>query len=94
MANNYRTGYPSTGSAKGGVYLKRLQYEQPYSVMSNPNSRYIYQDALINSSIQRQDLGARVLRQAASLESTVWSRYGVIYKNFMDLLTGFPEYLK
>lgn len=77
-----------------GVYLKKLQYEQPYSVMSDPANRYLYQDALIANSIGGQEANASRLRGNASAESTIFSRYGLIYKQFMDLLTGFPEYLR
>lgn len=77
-----------------GVYLKKLQYEQPYSVMSSPANRYVYQDALIAGNIAGQDASAARLRSEASTESAVFSRYGLIYKQFMDMLTGFPEYLR
>ena len=89
---NFRMGKTPRNGA--GVYLKRLQYEQPYSVMSNPANRYMYQDALIASTMLNQDTNARTLRSAASMESTVFSRYGLILKQYVDLLTGYPEYLR
>lgn len=90
---NFRGGNPAPKPV-GGVYLRRLRYEQPYSIASSPANRYIYQDALINSTIANQDASARAGRAAASLESTVFSRYGLILKQYVDLLTGYPEYLR
>jgi len=90
---NFRQGNPAPRS-NGGVYLKRLQYEQPYSIMSSPANRFLYQDALINSSIVNQEANAKAGRAAASLESTVFSRYGLMLKQYVDLLTGYPEYLR
>jgi hypothetical protein len=88
---NFRSG-GRAGNA--GVYLKKLQYEQPYSIMSNPDNRYVYQDALIASSIKNQYVGSQRLRSAANLEAATMSRFGIVYRQFMNLLTGFPEYLK
>ncbi len=79
---------------RSDVYLKRLQYERPVSVTSSPANRYIYQDFLIANSIKNQEMGSRILRADAATEATVWSRYGLILKQYVDLLTGFPEYLR
>lgn len=93
MMNDNGSGSGS-GSGRAGVYLRKLQYEIPYSVSSSPANRYVAQDALIASTTALQDNGAAALRMAASAESTIWSRYGVAYKNWVDFITGFPEYLK
>ena len=74
-----------------GVYLKKLQYEIPYSVSSNINNRYRNQDLLIANSIGNQDSGAKALQSAAAGESTVWSRYGLALRQYAVLITGAPE---
>ena len=85
----------SPGLANGaGVYLPRLPYEESYAASSAPGVRYQNQDALIMSSMRNQDNGATVLRSAASTEATVFSRYGVVLRQYLDLLTGFPEWFK
>ena len=83
---NFKHGQPSAG-----VYLRRLPYEQSYAASSAPSVRYANQDALISQTMNAETLNAARLRADASAESTVFSRYGLIYKQFMDLLTGFPE---
>lgn len=79
---------------RGGVYLRKLQYEIPYAKSSEPSLRYAYQDLTMAATTRLQDTVSTNKMNAASAESTIWSRYGVAYKNWVDFLTGFPEYLK
>ncbi len=81
-------------SNSGGVYLRKLQYEIPYAVSSNYANRYVAQDVMIAATTQLQDTVSTSKMNAASAESTIFSRYGVALKQYVDFLTGFPEYLK
>jgi hypothetical protein len=92
-AGSFQT-YPFSGRASGGVYLRKLQYEQPYAAGSSLANRYQTQDLMIVATSQLQDVVSTAKQGAASAESTIWSRYGVAYKNWVDFVTGFPEYLK
>jgi hypothetical protein len=95
MNNDNGSGSGSgSGRASGGVYLRKLQFEIPYSVASDPQNRYRAQDLTIAATTQLQDTVSTLKAGAASAESTIWSRYGIAYKQWADFITGFPEYLK
>lgn len=78
----------------GGVYLRQLQFETPYVASSSIANRYVSQDLMIAATSQMQDQISTSKMQAGSAESTVWSRYGLALKQYVDFVTGFPEYLK
>lgn len=80
--------------ASSGVYLRKLQYEIPYAQGSSIRNRYVNQDLMISATTQLQDVVSTAKQQSAMAESTIWSRYGVAYKNWVDFVTGYPEYLK
>jgi hypothetical protein len=86
--------YPFSGRPAGGVYLRKLQFELPYSTSSSPVNRYKAQDLMIAGTSQLQDTVSTVKRDAGAAESAIWSRYGVAYKNWVDFITGIPEYLR
>lgn len=59
-----------------------------------PANRFVAQDTLINNTTRNQDERAKMLRLGASAESSINSRYGLALSNYLNLLTGFSEYLK
>jgi hypothetical protein len=80
---------------RNNVYLRRLQYEIPYAHNApSVTGGYKYQDDLVTRFIAGQDALSTQGRDAAAAESTILSRYGIAYKQYMNFLTGFPEYLK
>ncbi len=78
----------------GGVYLRKLQYEIPYSSSSAIGNRYVAQDLMLAATMQMQDKVSTLKANAGAAESTIWSRYGLAYKQWSDFITGFPEYLR
>ena len=88
------SGSGSGAGSAGGVYLRKLQFEIPYSASSAPQNRYKAQDLMIAATTQLQDSVSTLKAAAGSAESTIWSRYGLAYKQWADFVTGFPEYLK
>jgi hypothetical protein len=92
--NDNGTGSGSGSGRSGTPYIPKLRFEVPYAVSSSPANRYAAQDAMIFDTTRIQDIASSAGRDAASAESTLWSRYGVALNNFMVFLTGTSEYIK
>lgn len=78
----------------GGVYLSKLRYEVPYAGSSGINVRYKVQDNLIASTIANQDTLSSIKRDSAASEATIFSRYGLALRQYVNFLTGYPEYFQ
>lgn len=65
-----------------------------YAQTQFPQNRFIVQDALISDTMKAEANHSRELQNAASIESAANARMGLALSNYLNFLTGFPEYLR